>query len=102
MQAGLLRSRHIVDGQGLVGADEPDAGKGRRRRQGVGRQLVIVSKQRGQGFLGGEILHQRRAKETLAERALRIGIDQEHSVAGLGEVASQMKTRGTLPQPPSG
>jgi hypothetical protein len=58
--------------------------------------MTAIVEQDCQGLLGRQSLDFRGTKESLTERTLGVGIDQQHLEAKLGQAARQMKTSRTL------
>ena len=56
----------------------------------------LVIEQRGECRRSGKIFGDCRAEETLAERALRIGVNQQHAVTLQGKGPGQVEASGTL------
>src|ERR1700722_18336026 len=82
-----------------VGTDERDTLERRRRRQGFQRWKAFVIEDSRQSFARGEIFNGGGSKKSLAERTLRIGIDQQHVQSRGREMPRKVKASGTLATP---
>jgi hypothetical protein len=97
-KALCFRAWSVVACQRLVRWDEKDTiNRCRLRERRIHAEKHVVGKQSGGGLVWIKRLDEARPEKALTQRSLRIGVDEQDTLADVREMPSQVKTSRALP-----